>query len=68
MIADGERREVAEFPRTHRCADGGSAYETAGNCLGCIRALSGNDDALCNLDGSGPGMWPRPADPIDNRR
>lgn len=32
------------------------------------RALFGNDDAPCNLDSSGPGMWPRPADPIDNRR
>ena len=32
------------------------------------RALFGNDDALCNLDGPGPGMRQGPADLIDNRR
>lgn len=66
-----ERREAVEFLRTHRCADEGSAYKTVGDCLGCIRAsraLFGNDDALCNLDSSGPGMWQRLADLIDNRR
>ena len=32
------------------------------------KVLNGNDDALCNLDSSGPGMWTRLADLIDNRR
>lgn len=70
-ISNDDRREAVEFLRTHRCADEGSAYKTVGDCLGCIRAsraLFGNDDALCNLDSSGPGMWPRLADLIDNRR
>lgn len=70
-ISNDERREAVEFLCTHRCADEGSAYKTVGDCLGCIRAsraLFGNDDALCNLDSSGPGMWPRLADLIDNRR
>lgn len=71
MINDKQRREAVEFLRTHMCADEGSAYKTVGDCLGCIRAsraLFGNDDALCNLDSSGPGMWTRLADLIDNRR
>ena len=71
MIDDRQRREAVEFLRTHMCADEGSAYRTVGDCPGCIRAsraLFGNDDALCNLDSSGPGMWTRLADLIDNRR
>lgn len=67
----GEEHEAVEFLRTHRCADEGSAYRTVGDCPGCTRAsrtLFGNDDALCNLDSSGPGMWQRLADLIDNRR
>lgn len=65
-----EKREAVEFLRTHRCADEGSAYKTVGNCLGCIRAsraLFGNDDALCNLDSSGPGMWQKLADLIEGK-
>jgi hypothetical protein len=71
MITDRQRREAVEFLRTHRCAGEGSAYRTVGDCLGCIRAsraLFGNDGALCNLDSSGPGMWQRLADLIDDRR
>ena len=70
MTSTKEKREAVEFLRTHRCADEGSAYKTVGNCLGCIRAsraLFGNDDALCNLDSSGPGMWQRLADLIEGK-
>lgn len=31
------------------------------------RALFGNDDALCNLDSSGPGMWAKLADLIEGK-
>lgn len=64
MPSDKEKRESVEFLRTHRCADEGSAHKTVGSCLGCIRALFGNDDALCNLDSSGPGMWPMLAEEV----
>lgn len=69
MPGTKEKREAVEFLRTHRCADEGCAYKTVGDCHGCIkasRALFGNDDALCNLDSSGPGMWQRLADLIDD--
>ena len=65
-----ERREAVEFLRTHKCADEGSAYKTVRDCGGCMnasRALFGNDDALCNLDSSGPGVWQRLADLIDGK-
>lgn len=68
MVADKRKRGAVEFLRTHRCAGEGSAYEAVGDCPGCIRAPFGNDDALCNLDGSGPGMWRKLADSIDDRR
>lgn len=70
MNSAKDKREAVEFLRTHRCADEGSAYRTVGDCLGCIRAsraLFGNDDALCNLDGSGPGMWAKLADLIEGK-
>ena len=70
MPSDKERRGAVEFLRTHRCADEGSAYKTVGGRLGCIRAgraLFGNDGALCDLDSSWPGMWQRPADPIEGK-
>lgn len=70
MRTSDERREAVEFLRTHRCAGEGSAYKTVGDCLGCIRAgraLFGNDDALCNLDSSGPGMWAKLAGLIEGK-
>lgn len=70
MNSAKDKREAVEFLRTHRCADEGSAYKTVGGCLGCIRAsraLFGNDDALCSLDSSGPGMWAKLADLIEGK-
>lgn len=70
MPSAKERCEAVGFLRTHRCADEDSAYKTVGDCGGCIkasRALFGNDDALCNLDSSGPGMWQRLADLIEGK-
>lgn len=70
MPGTKEKREAVEFLRTHRCADEGCAYKTVGDCYGCIkasRALFGNDDALCNLDSSGPGMWQKLADLIEGK-
>lgn len=70
MPSAKEKREAVEFLRTNRCADEGSAYKTVDNCIGCIRAsraLFGNDDALCNLDISGPGMWQKLADLIEGK-
>lgn len=63
-----DRREAVEFPRTRKCADEGSRYKTVRDCggrMGASGALFGNDDALCSLDGSGPGMWAKPADLIE---
>lgn len=68
MNSAKDKREAVEFLRTHRCADEGSAYKTVGDCLGCIRAsraLSGNDDATCDLDSSGPGTRAKLADLIE---
>lgn len=67
-----ERREAVEFLRTHRCAyEGGDVRnETVSDCYRCMtasRALFGNDDALCGLDGSGPGTWKRLADLIEGK-
>ena len=57
-----EKREAVEFLRTHRCAYEGRNVrdKTVADCHRCImasRALFGNDDALCDLDSSGPGTW-----------
>ena len=38
-----------------------------GGCMKASRALFGNDDALCNLDSSGPGMWQKLADLIEGK-
>ena len=69
MPSAKDRREAVEFLRTHRCA-----YEVRGktvsDCYRCIRssrALFGNDDALCDLDSSGPGMWQKLADLIEGK-
>lgn len=67
-----ERREAVEFLRTHRCLYEGRNVrnKTVADCLGCIRAsraLFGNDDALCNLDSSGLGMWAKLADLIEGK-
>lgn len=36
-------------------------------CIRASRAPFGNDDAPCDLDSSGPGMWRKPADPIEGK-
>lgn len=44
--------------------------KTVADCYRCMmasRALFGNGDALCDLDSSGPGMWAKPADPIEGK-
>ena len=69
MTSAKERREAV---RTHRCADGGRNVrdKTVADCHRCImasRALFGNDDALCDLDSSGPGTWARLADLIEGK-
>ena len=72
MTSAKERREAVEFLRTHRCADEGRNVrdKTVADCYRCImasRALFGNDDALCDLDSSGPGTWQRLADLIEGK-
>lgn len=67
--SDG-KREAVEFPRTHRCPHEGRNVRdrTVADCYRCImasRALFGNGDAPCGLDGSGPGTRAKPADPIE---
>ena len=45
--------------------------KTVADCYGCIRAsraLFGNDDALCDLDSSGPGTWAKLADIIEGEK
>lgn len=72
MITSKERREAVEFLRTHRCSYEGSNVrdKTVADCYKCIRAsmaLFGNDDALCDLDSSGPGTWKKLADLIEGK-
>lgn len=72
MPSDKEKSEAVEFLSTHRCAYEGSNVrdKTVADCYRCImasRALFGNDDALCDLDSSGPGMWQRLADLIEGK-
>lgn len=72
MPSAKERREAVKFLRTHRCAYEGRNVrdKTVADCYRCImasRALFGNDDALCDLDSSGPGMWQKLADLIEGK-
>lgn len=72
MLSAKERREAVEFLRTHRCAYEGRNVrdKTVADCYRCImasRALFGNDDALCDLDSSGPGTWQKLADLIEGK-
>lgn len=72
MSTANERREAVEFLRTHRCAyEGRNVREkTVADCYLCIMASSalfGNDDALRDLDSSGPGTWQRLADLIEGK-
>lgn len=72
MSTANERLEAVEFLRTHRCAYDGRKVrdKTVAECYRCImasRALFGNDDALCDLDSSGPGTWQRLADLIEGK-
>ena len=72
MNSDKDRREAVEFLRTHSCAYEGRNVrdKTVADCHLCImasRALFGNDDALCDLDSSGPGTWDRLADLIEGK-
>ena len=67
-----DKRAAVEFLRTHRCAYEGRNVrnKTTADCYRCImasRALFGNDDALGDLDSSGPGMWNRLADLIEGK-
>lgn len=70
MPSAKEKRAAVEFLRTHRCAYEGRNVrnKTVSECYKCIRAsraLFGNDDALCDLDSSGPGTWQKLADLIE---
>ena len=72
MSSAKERREAVEFLRTHRCAYEGRNVrdKTVADCYRCImasRALFGNDDALCDLDSSGPGTWQKLAVLIEGK-
>lgn len=72
MSTTKEMREAVEFLRTHRCAYEGRKVrdKTVAECYRCImasRALFGNDDALCDLDSSGPGTWQKLADLIEGK-
>lgn len=72
MKTSDEKREAVEFLRTHRCLYEGRNVrnKTVADCYRCMRAsraLFGNDDALCNLDSSGPGMWQKLADLIEGK-
>lgn len=72
MSSAKERREAVEFLRTHRCAYEGRNVrdKTVADCYRCImasRALFGNDDALCDLDSSGPGTCQKLADLIEGK-
>ena len=71
-ISTAERRETVEFLRTHRCAYEGRNVrnKTEADCYRCMSAsmaLFGNDDALCDLDSSGPGTWQKLADLIEGK-
>ena len=72
MPSTKERLEAVEFLRTHRCAYEGHKVrnKTVADCYRCTRAsraLFGNDDALCDLDSSGPGTWAKLADLIEGK-
>lgn len=72
METGDEKREAVEFPRTHRCPHEGRDVrdKTVADCYRCMRASRapfGNDDAPCDLDGPGPGMWRKLADPIEGK-
>lgn len=72
MPSAKERREAVEFLRTHRCVyEGRNVRDKAvADCYRCMIAsmsLFGNDDALCDLDSSGPGTWKRLADLIEGK-
>lgn len=72
MASAKEKSEAVEFLRNHRCSyDGRNVRDKkTADCYRCIRAsreLFGNDDALCDLDSSGPGMWQRLADLIEGK-
>ena len=73
MSTAKEKREAVEFLRTHRCAyEGRNVHNkrvaVCDLCIMASRALFGNDDALCDLDSSGPGMWAKLADLIEGKK
>ena len=73
MPSAKEKSEAVEFLRTQRCAYEGRNVrnKTLADCYRCImasRALFGNDDALCDLDSSGPGTWEKLADLIEGEK
>ena len=72
MPSAKEKSEAVEFLRTQRCAYEGRNVrnKTLADCYRCImasRALFGNDDALCDLDSSGPGTLEKLADLIEGK-
>ena len=72
MSTAKDKSEAVEFLRTHRCVYEGRNVrdKTVADCYRCImasRALFGNDDALCDLDSSGPGTWAKLADLIEGK-
>lgn len=72
MPSAKEKSDAVEFLRAHRCAYEGRNVrnKTIADCYRCImasRALFGNDDALCDLDSSGPSVWQRLADLIEGK-
>ena len=73
MPSAKEKSDAVEFLRTQRCAYEGRNVrnKTLADCYRCImasRALFGNDDALCDLDSSGPGTWEKLADLIEGEK
>lgn len=72
MPSAKEKSEAVEFLRTHRCTYEGrnvsdKAVAVCYKCIMASRALFGNDDALCDLDSSGPGTWQKLADLIEGK-
>ena len=72
MNSDKDKSVAVEFLRTHRCDYEGRNVrdKTVADCYRCImasRALFGNDDALCDLDSSGQGMWQKLAALIEGK-
>ena len=67
QLTDRRGRRVPAHSQVRRR---GQRIQDCWRCLECImasRALFGNDDALCSLDSSGPGMWAKLAGLIEGK-